>query len=123
MELDEAQRHKAFFDFINERHVIYINKEAGADFPWTEDEILRKYSFCNVFRELDTVTKWIRSNWCEPYMEHPNVPFAMAMARQINWPTTLDEIGFPDKWEPERVKKIMQARKDAKRRFILVPIC
>jgi len=116
VELDEAQRHKAFFNFINERHVIYVNKEAGADFPWTEDEILRKYSFCNVFRELDTVTKWIRSNWCEPYMEHPNVPFAMAVARQINWPATLEEIGFPDKWEPERVKKIMQDRKDAKKK-------
>ena len=116
MELDEAQRHKAFFNFINERHAIYVNKEAGSDFPWTEDEILRKYGFCNVFRELDTVTKWIRSNWCEPYMEHPNVPFAMAVARQINWPGTLEEIGFPDKWEPERVKEIMQARKDAKKK-------
>ena len=116
VKLDQAQRHSAFFNFINERHAIYINKEAGAEFPWTEDNILKTYSFCNVFRELDTVTKWIRENWCTPYMEHPNVPFAMAMARQINWPATLQEIGFPETWEPERIKEIMQARKDAKKK-------
>ena len=36
----------------------------------------------------------------------------MAVARQINWPETLEEIGFPEEWEPERVKKIMQDRMD-----------
>jgi hypothetical protein len=36
----------------------------------------------------------------------------MAVARQINWPDTLEEIGFPETWEPEKVKAIMQARKD-----------
>jgi hypothetical protein len=103
--LEQVLRKNAFFNFINERHAIYLNKESGADFPWSEDEILTKYSFCNVFRELDTVTKWVRQNWCTPYMDHPNVPFAMAVARQINWPSTLEEIGFPDTWEPERCKE------------------
>ena len=45
VKLDQAQRHSAFFNFINERHAIYINKEAGAEFPWTEDNILKTYSF------------------------------------------------------------------------------
>ena len=79
-----------YFNFINERHAIYINKVSGADFPWTEDKILQDYSFCNVFRELDKVTIWIRENWREPFADHPNLPFAMAMARQINWPDTLE---------------------------------
>ena len=105
-----------YFNFINERHAIYINKVSGADFPWTEDKILQEYSFCNVFRELDTVTIWIRENWREPFADHPNLPFAMAMARQINWPATLEEVGFPDKWEPERIKNIMFDRQKRKQK-------
>tara|TARA_R110002110_G_scaffold329720_1_gene541118 strand:+ start:755 stop:1585 length:831 start_codon:yes stop_codon:yes gene_type:complete len=100
----------SYFNYINERQAIYINKVSGAEFPWTDDEILQTYSFCNVFRELDTVTIWLRENWREPYADHPNLPFAMAMARQINWPPTLAEIGFPEEWNPEHVKNVMRAR-------------
>jgi len=105
-----------YFNFINERHAIYINKVSGADFPWTEDKILQDYSFCNVFRELDKVTIWLRENWREPFADHPNLPFAMAMARQINWPDTLEEVGFPTTWEPERIKKIMFDRQQKKQK-------
>ena len=57
----------SYFNYINERQAIYINKVSGAEFPWTDDEILQTYSFCNVFRELDTVTIWLRENWRERY--------------------------------------------------------
>jgi len=107
----EAAEHR-FFRYINERHRIYLKRQEGEPFPWTEDKILQTYSFCNVFRELDKVTIWIRKNWREPYADHPNLPFAMSMARQINWPDTLEEIGFPYYWNPERTKEIMQARMD-----------
>ena len=99
-----------FFNFIEERHKIYLNRELGMPFPWTEDKILQTYSFCNVFRELDTVTIWLRENWREPYADHPNLPFAMAMARQINWPETLAEIGFPEEWNPDHAKNVMRTR-------------
>ena len=105
---------EGFFYYINERHSITLKRSIGEPFPWTDDEILQTYSFCNVFRELDKVTVWIRENWKEPYADHPNLPFAMAVARQINWPDTLQEIGFPEHWNPERVKAIMQARLDRK---------
>jgi len=101
-----------FFSYINERHAIYIRRQAGVKPFWTEDKILQTYSFCNVFRELDTVTIWLRENWKEPYADHPNLPFAMSVARQINWPDTLQEIGFPEEWNPDRVKAIMQGRMD-----------
>ena len=107
--MDNIER---FFDYINERHSIYLKRQKRDPFPWTEDEILQTFSFCNVFRELDTVTIWIRQNWRELYPDHPNLPFAMAMARQINWPETLEELGFPEHWNPERIKAIMQGRMD-----------
>ena len=105
-----------FNNFMRERHQIFINKEIHNEpYPWSDDAILTEYSFCNVYRELDRVTIWIRENWREPYADHPNLPFAMAVARQINWPDTLEEIGFPEEWRPDHVKTIMQdrmARKD-----------
>ena len=105
-----------FFNFISERHLIYLKKTANMSFPWTRDKILQEYSFCNVFRELDRVTIWIRKNWREPYADHPNLPFAMAMARQINWPDTLEEVGFPEEWNPDRAKDIMFARQKRKQK-------
>lgn len=104
---------EGFFKYVNEREMIRIRKESGMNPPWTEDKILKEFSFCNVSREDDRVTKWIRENWREPYADHPNLPFAMAVARQINWPDTLADIGFPVEWKPREVKAIMQARKDA----------
>ena len=103
---------KRFFNYINERHMVYLRRQNGVPYPWTSDAILTEFSFCNVYRELDKVTEWIRVNWREPYSDHQNLPFAMSVARQINWPDTLEEIGFPETWEPEKVKAIMQARKD-----------
>ncbi len=104
-----------FNKFMVERHNIYLRRFIQGDpYPWTDDPILNEYSFCNVYRELDRVTIWIRENWREPYADHPNLPFAMAMARQINWPDTLEEIGFPEHWNPERIKAIMQGRLNRK---------
>ena len=103
-----------FFNYLNERHIIYLRRQNGVAFPWTSDAILTEYSFCNVYRELDKVTEWLRVNWREPYADHPNLPFAMSMARQINWPDTLEELGFPEHWNPERLKAIMQGRLDRK---------
>jgi hypothetical protein len=103
-----------FNNYMIERHSIYERRAEGQSYPWTDDPILNEYSFCNVYRELDRVTIWIRKNWREPYADHPNLPFAMAMARQINWPDTLEEIGFPEHWNPERIKAIMQGRLNRK---------
>ena len=103
-----------FNNYMIERHSIYERRAEGQPYPWTDDPILKEYSFCNVYRELDRVTIWIRENWREPYADHPNLPFAMAMARQINWPDTLQEIGFPEHWNPERIKAIMQGRLNRK---------
>lgn len=86
-----------FWDWIAERHRIHLKKAAGEPAPWTDDPVMREFSFCNVFRELDKVTVWVRENWREPYAENENLWIAMCLARQINWPETLAEIGFPEK--------------------------
>jgi len=93
-------RAKALFYWIEERHKIYRKREAGLPKPWTDDPILQQWRFCNVYRELDTVTQWIRENWRDPHHDDPNVWFAMVIARLINWPDTLAEMGYPvNGWE------------------------
>lgn len=97
--------------FMLERHQIYLRRMSGQPWPWTADPILQQYKFTNVYRELDRVTAWIRTHWREPYADSPNLWFAMALARQINWPETLAEIDFPVTWDPKRVLKVLRARR------------
>ncbi len=117
--------------FINERHAIYLRRRwlengglwpadviashpslplVGLDVPLTNDPILSTYRFCNVFRELDRVTAWIRDHWREPHRADASVLFAMAVARVINWPDTLAEIGYPWPWDPKRVYAVLRDR-------------
>jgi hypothetical protein len=86
------------FAWIKERHSIYTRRKAGQKKPWTEDEILLNYRFCNVYRELDKVTIWITNNWRKPYENDPGVWFAMMVSRLVNWPDTLAVIGYPSPW-------------------------
>jgi hypothetical protein len=98
--------------WMEERQRIYLKRQAHEPWPWTQDKILQTYRFCNVYREQDKETVWLREHWLQPYADHPNLWFAAPLFRQINWSPTLEEIGFPaDKWNPRRVKRIMEARK------------
>ncbi len=97
--------------WINERERIRTKKERGDPKPWTRDHLLQRYRFCNVQREDDKVTIWIRDNWREPYEDHPNMYIAMILARLINWPPALEEIGFPDPWDYKRYLTVLQNRK------------
>lgn len=42
--------------FINERNTIWKKKVSDANLPFTDDPILSKYRFCNIFREFDRQT-------------------------------------------------------------------
>ena len=99
------------FHFIKERHAIYLKRQAGQPKPWTRDPILQQYRFCNVYRELDTVTKWIDDNWRTPFHDEPDLWFAMCVARLVNWPETLEELRLPLPWNEARFIKILQKRK------------
>lgn len=49
-----------FFTFVYDRQLIYHKKEVlKLPSPWTEDKILQKLKFCNVYRENDKGTKYI----------------------------------------------------------------
>lgn len=81
-----------FIYYMTERHRIYLLRKRGATWPWTIDPILSEFRFCNVYRELDTVTIWIRENIREAFFTHQNLWFMLCIARRINWPDTLVEL-------------------------------
>lgn len=103
--------------FMKARHDIYLDRKAGKPGPWTADPVLREGRFCNIFRELDTVTIWVDKHIRQPYADHPHLWFMLAIARYINWPDTLrylmDE-AEPGTWpdgedfEPAKLTKALE---------------
>ncbi len=55
--LDNAYK---FFALAREREAIRRRRAAGEPWPWTTDQILSDWSFCNVHRENDRTTVWFR---------------------------------------------------------------
>ena len=98
--------------FIYKRHEIFVARQEGKPKPWTDDEILQRYRCCNVYRELVTVTRWIADEWRTPNCGDPDLWFAMAVARWVNWPDTLNEIGYPVPWDPDNFIENIYNRRD-----------
>ncbi len=86
--------------FMKARHDIYLDRKAGKPGPWTADPVLRDGRFCNIFRELDTVTIWVEENIRKPFADHPHLWFILASARYINCPDTLEALiqHYPNAW-------------------------
>jgi hypothetical protein len=93
--------------WITERESVRQKRRAGLPPPWTEDPILREYRFTNVRRMDDKVSRWLMDNWYTPNRGNANMLPACALARYFNSPPTLEAIGFPDRWDPGRVKAVL----------------
>jgi len=79
--------------WISERERVRAKKERGDSKPWSDDPIFQNTYFCNVHREDDRVTKWIRENYTpDIFGEYYEV--AIVAARIFNWPPTLAHIKF-----------------------------
>lgn len=110
-----------FWYWINERHRIYLHKKDQKPWPWTNDPILGKYKFTNVFRQLDRVTV----EWCNRYaklkkVNHGDIIFECCLFRLFNWPETYDALRFnmSKQWDKARAIKIINdRRKEGKQIF------
>lgn len=104
--------------WIREREVIRSKKEElSLPAPWTSDPILDTYRFCNVRREDDRVTRWVRDNVRTPFIDHPLLWFMLCICRQVNWPATLSELietegAWPShaSFTPKRLGEALNAR-------------
>lgn len=111
-ELKANQVVQAFFAFIYERQMIYYKKEV-LKLPrvqWTKDIVLRLYKFTNVYRELDTGTKFLRT-CIEPHCKDFETYFLnLFLYRMFNlvdsWRVCVPESAIQfDKWDPQAIGK------------------
>lgn len=79
--------------WIRERYAIFQKKEAGPPAPWSADPVFQTTYFCNVHRENDRVTRWVRRTY-SPWVAHPLFEYNMVLARFLNRPDTLEAVGF-----------------------------
>lgn len=108
---------KLFWYWINERHKIYLRRQAKDPWPWTKDKILQTYKFTNAYRQLDRVTQ----AWTQRFihllcrgkkMSDGDLLFHCAMFRLFNWPETYDALyyGFAKSWNLKKAIAILQTR-------------
>lgn len=53
-----------YWYFASERQQVFEKRLAGQPAPWTDDPILQKYKFCNVFRATDRVSQYMIRDVC-----------------------------------------------------------
>ena len=85
----EGKRFDAMFKFARERHLVYLRRAAGLPKPWSQDWTLQSYRYCNIYRELDSVSLWIQEHLIKPFEQTDQLPFLMVAARIFNKPETL----------------------------------
>lgn len=105
--IDEFPQLGAFLNFVMKRELVRIRRKAGQPYPWSDDEIINTYRFTNVRREDDAVTGWIRDNWRKPNAKDPDLWFAMMVARFINQPATLERLGYPVPFDPDKMLAVL----------------
>ena len=118
-------RYKPLMQWMVKRHEIWKKREAGDPPPWTEDEILRKYKFTNVFRDLDRVSIElinVLNNAEENGMSEDDMLFNIIAFRIFNWPETYKVLcgdeDFIYEWdEGESYLLLEEMKKSGKKMF------
>lgn len=118
-----ADRYDTHARFCIERHMVYLRRAAGKDKPWTTDPVLRDNRFCNIYRELDTVSVWIIDNIIRKQEKNPTLGIQLALARLINWPDTMQELMNEGVWPIEKWKwqdcyDVLEARRRREEKVI-----
>lgn len=108
--------------YVYERERIRIEKDIKKNPPpHTDDPILRKFSFCNIFRQHDKVTrhylKWIEplvDKWAENPTVHTkfDVIVNTIYYRIFNWPPTMTTTGHLNGHISHNTKRLQEQRED-----------
>lgn len=94
-ELFDPSKAEPFFDYAQERYGICLQRSEGMPAPWTDDPILQEFRFCNVFREDDKVTRWIKQHIRDPLSEQErwaDLLWWLVIARFVNRIETLKDL-------------------------------
>jgi hypothetical protein len=96
---------QSFFDYCKKREAVRVKRKSGEAYPWSDDPILQKGRFLNVFREDDKVSKSI-INFAEPVKDDlPLLIQALFFSRWCNRDLTIDHLTINDLGNPETLKE------------------
>lgn len=92
------ERLDLFFRMIYSRQMIWIRRFIKNEpSPWTDDEILSKYKFCNLYREHDRSCQWeIKNIILDDSLTLENLVWKIMVYRTFNNPETFARA--IDKW-------------------------
>ena len=105
--------------WIQEREAIRRLKENGDPKPWSDDWVFHHTYFCNVHREDDKVTKWIRNTYT-PEVLGEYYDYAIVAARIFNWPETLDGLlwkGGLIPYNSQRMEEYLLEKQESKQKI------
>lgn len=94
----------ALFAYMIKREAVRQRKEAGQPWPWTDDPILREYSFTNVRRTDDRTTRDLLANFYRPNAPGArpgDVLFNCALARFFGRADAVVYLGWQSAWDQE----------------------
>ena len=95
----DPERVAAFWRFICERHAIFVRRHLRHEPPpWTQDPLLQNGYFCNIYRDLDRVTRWLTINVLPggakaPALSAEDCAFNVLVYRRFCRPDVFMEIG------------------------------
>ena len=97
--------------WITERERIREKKAAGKPAPWSRNKTMQTVYFCNVHREDDKVTRWIRGFYSS-FVFEKNFTANMMLARLVNKPESLADLGYMRaRFKHETFRAVAEARK------------
>lgn len=99
--------------WIRERYRILTKKLSGVKAPFSDDPVFQSTYFCNVRREDDKITKWIRKFY-SPHVDSPWFEFNIIFSRFLNWPRSLEAMGVYDSYDdPVALTNLLNSWADA----------
>jgi len=82
-----------FAYWIEERLCVLERKSHDDEKPWSDDPVFQTTYFCNVDREQDRVTKWIRERY-SPHVDCHHFTANIVLSRFVNKPETLANLPY-----------------------------
>lgn len=61
-ELKPTPVYDTYWKFAAKRQEVFFNRLGGANYPWTDDKIIKKYKFTNAYRASDRVSQYLIRN-------------------------------------------------------------
>lgn len=92
-----------YWRFAAERQRVFHLRAAGAPMPWTQDPIITRHKFTNVFRAADRVSQYLISDVIYAGPQEPDeIVFRILLFKIFNrvetWQLLTGELGEPPSW-------------------------